>query len=114
MFELSLSPSIVSMGTLFILAGKWYHDHMTIRDLKDRETKKDERIKILENEQIKIIEALDRTYVSREFLYKHFLGREDIEEKFAHLEKTFSSEMSHINLSLQKVVEIVEHIKEKG
>ena len=108
MFEISLTPSIISLSTLVVLAGKWYHDHMTVRDIKAGEEKRNERLGVIEKENLRIIEALERTYVSKEYIFKYFFSREDIEEKLKHLDSTIKNELSHINSSLEKLSSLIE------
>jgi len=108
MFEISLTPSIISMSTLAILIGKWYHDHMTVREMKQGDGKRNERLELIEKENLKIIEALERTYVSKEYIFKYFFSREDIDEKLKHLDSTIKSELSHINASLEKLSTLIE------
>ena len=104
-FDISSS---ISLGTLIVLAGKWYHDHMTIKDIKLNEAKRNKQISHIETENVKIIEALERTYVSKEYIFKYFFSREDIEEKMKHLESTLSSELSHINKAIENLTKVIE------
>jgi len=106
--EISVARDILPMFTLLVLAGKWYHDHMTVKDIK-AETK---LLKVnfveIEKVNLKIIEALDRTYVSKEYIFKYFFSREDIEEKIKHLDSTMKTELVHINNSLEKLSQLIE------
>jgi hypothetical protein len=106
--NLDISSSL-SIGTLVVLAGKWYHDHMTIKEMKVSEQKLNKQISHVETENIKIIEALERTYVSKEYIFKYFFSRKDIEVKFKHLESTISSELSHMSLSIERLTKSLEN-----
>jgi len=103
--------SSISLGTLIVLAGKWYHDHMTLKDIRRRNLKTDKQIITIEKENLKIIEALERTYVSKDYIFKYFFSREDIEEKLKHLESSLTNELSHMNKSLEKLTTLIESIK---
>jgi hypothetical protein len=104
-FDMSSS---ISLGTLIVLAGKWYHDHMTIKDIKLNEAKRNKQISHIETENVKIIEALERTYVSKDYIFKYFFSREDIELKMKHLENTLTNELSHVNKALEKLTRVIE------
>lgn len=106
--EISAVRDILPAFTLLVLAGKWYHDHMTIKDIRaDTKVLKDDFIEI-EKDSLKIIEALERTYVSKEYIFKYFFSREDIDEKLKHLDSTIKNELSHINASLEKLSRLIE------
>lgn len=106
--EITSLQNILSFATLFILVAKWYHDHMTIKDLKLQAESKRNRLDLLEKEQVKVAEALDRTFVSKEYIFKYFFSREDIDEKLKHLDSTIKNELSHINSSIENLSKLIE------
>jgi len=79
--DISLVSPAISLSTVVVLAGKWYHDHMTIKDMKVTLETKDKRLKVLETEKVRVREALDRTYVSTTFLFKNVYSIEAIDAK---------------------------------
>lgn len=78
--------TVITIGS-FIL--KLYHDHITIADLKEEKSSKNKRIKTLEDHILKIIEALERTYPTSEYLYHNFYDKDDIDVKLAHIKELF-------------------------
>jgi len=111
--EISFAQNIIPTATLLILAGKWYHDHMTIKEVKEDNSNLKKTFSLIEKENLKIIEALDRTYVSKEYIFKYFFSREDIDEKLKHLDSTIKNELSHINTSIEKLSQLIEKRSQK-
>jgi hypothetical protein len=106
--EVLFTQDIVSISTLLILAAKWYHDHLTIKEIKEDNSNLKKSFSVIEKENLKIIEALERTYASKEYLFKNFLSGKDIDEKLKHLDSMSESEFSHINNSIDKLNKLIE------
>jgi len=62
----------------------------------------------IQREQIKMIEALERTYATEKFVYDVFITRKEHEQNLTHLEEKLVGEMRHMNASLDKICKYVE------
>lgn len=85
--EISVASILTVAGSLLLYFAKWYHDHNTIQDLKKSKFDKEDRLKKIESELLKLDEALNRTYVSAEYLYNSFYDKDDIDMKLQHLKE---------------------------
>lgn len=85
--EVAFTPTTISFVTIVMIFAKWYHDHLTIVDIKIITSKKEKRLKYIEDELLKIIEALERTYTTSSYLYDNFYDKEDLNQKFESLKE---------------------------
>jgi len=85
--EIPISMLYAIFTSLVLYSAKWYHDHQVITDLKQSKIDKEKRIKHIEDEIIKIIEALERTYPTSSYLYDKFYDKDDLDMKLEHLKE---------------------------
>ena len=71
--------------------------------LREDDTKSKNRINKLEEEQIRIIEALERSYASKELVYGNFVTSKDHGLAMSRLEEKLVAEMKHMNETLQQI-----------
>ncbi len=96
--------------TIFILGLIWKvaQSHFTISELSENDEINKERINGLEKTQLKIVEALDRTYATEKFVYEIFITRREHNESMERLEEKLVTEMTHMNATLDKICKIIE------
>lgn len=96
--------------SIFILGLIWKAalDHFQIRNQKENDEKNKERINKLETTQLKMVEALERTYATEKFVYEVFITRREHGDSMERLEEKLVSEMSHMNETLEKICKIIE------
>lgn len=103
--------------SIFILGLVWKAStaHSSVKSLKDEnktliknDTANKERINELDTNQIKIIEALERTYATEKFVYEVFITRREHGDSMERLEEKLVTEMSHMNETLEKICNIIE------
>jgi len=85
--EIAFTPTTISFATIIMIFAKWYHDHLTIGDIKSATTKKEKRLKYIEDELIKIVEALERTYTTGSYVDDKFYDKDDIDLKLEALKE---------------------------
>lgn len=105
-FELS---GLVAL-TIFVLGLIWKvaQGHFSVKELIENDSKNKERINGLEKTQLKMVEALDRTYATEKFVYEVFITRREHGDSMERLEEKLVAEMSHMNGTLDKICKIIE------
>lgn len=96
---------------IFILGLVWKAStsHFQIKVLVENDDKNKERINELETTQLKITEALDRTYATEKFVYEVFITRKEHGDSMERLEEKLIAEMTHMNETLEKIRKIIEN-----
>jgi len=92
--EISSSLIYTAATTMILYFAKVYHDHQIIIELQKSKENKDKRLKAMEDEVIKIIEALERTYTTSSRLYDKFYDKDDIDLKLNHLKELVMKDRS--------------------
>jgi len=90
--DFAFFDSIISIITVVVFVGKAYHDHIIIGEVKNENASLQTSFALIEKENLKIAEALNRTFVSKEYLFKYFYTQITINEKLKHIEKIISLE----------------------
>jgi len=93
---------------IFGLLWKVASSHFTLARLEKNDDLNKLRINTLEKTQLKMIEALDRTYATQEFTYKLFITRKEHSEQSTRLEEKLVLEMGHLNKTLDKISKVIE------
>lgn len=101
--------SLVTLA-IFILGLIWKasQNHFQLKELTENDEKNKKRINTLEITQLKIVEALDRTYAQKEFVYEVFITRKEHDTSMERLEEKLVTEMTHMNTTLEKICKIIE------
>jgi len=96
--------------TIFILGLIWKValSHFTLVRLEKNDEVNKLRINSMEKTQLKMIEALERTYATQEFAYDVFITRKEHDTAQNSLEEKLVSEMGHLNKTLDKISKIIE------
>ena len=82
--------------------------HAKLKVLVDNDKLTKERVNNLADESIRITEALDRSFVSRELVYSNFMTIKAHEDSMIRLEEKLVTEMAHMNESLSRLCDSVE------
>jgi len=95
---------------IFILGLIWKvsQSHLTISELSENDDKSKNRINVLEKTQLRMVEALDRTYATEKFVYEVFITRKKYDESMDRMEEKLVAEMNHMNATLDKICKIIE------
>jgi cell division protein FtsI/penicillin-binding protein 2 len=96
--------AIFILGLIYKVA----QSHFVIKELDENDDKNKSRINKLETTQLKMIEALDRTYATEKFVYEVFITRREHGDSMERLEEKLVMEMSHMNTTLDKICKIIE------
>ena len=96
--------------SIFILGLVWKasDSHSKINILVENDETNKKRINALDKEQTKIVEALDRSFVSRELVYANFVTMENHAIAMKHLEEKLISKIDHSNDLLTRICETLE------
>lgn len=96
--------------SIFILGLIWHasNKNYEVKELMEHDYTNKKRLNALEKEQIKMEQALERTFATEHFVYEAFITRKEHTDTVERLEEKLMSEMRHMNISLNKLVEIVE------
>lgn len=96
---------------IFILGLIWKasQNHFQTKELTENDDKNKSRINKLETTQLKMVEALDRTYATEKFVYEVFITRREHGDSMERLEEKLVAEMSHMNATLDKICKIIEN-----
>jgi hypothetical protein len=89
--------------SILILISKAAIDHWKIATLEKNDAKNKERLNALEDEKIKVTEALDRTFATREYVQEYFVTRRQHEENLRHIEEKLLSRMDNIAGAVEMV-----------
>jgi len=95
---------------VFILGLIWKvaQGHFTIKELSDNDELNKGRINKLEKSELRMTEALDRTYATEKFVYDVFITRKEHDTSMERLEEKLVTEMHHMNTTLEKICKIIE------
>ena len=99
-----VTVSIFMLGLIWKVASS----HFTLSKLKENDEMNKLRINSFEKTQIKMIEALDRTYATQKFVYELFITKNDHENSVERLEEKLVAEMGHLNKTLDKLSDIID------
>jgi hypothetical protein len=99
-----IEGGIVTLA-IFILGLIWNaaSAYFTISGLKSGDLKNKERINHLEVEQLRMVEALERTYATEKFVYNAYVTRKEHTQSMERLEEKLLIEMRHINEALTSI-----------
>ena len=104
--------------SIFILGLVWKAAtaHSSVKSLNDtkdtlikNDTSNKERINELDTNQIKMIEALERTYATEKFVYEIFITRREHDASMERLEEKLVAEMSHMNETLEEIRDAIKN-----
>ncbi len=103
-----IEGGIVTLS-IFIIGLIWNSaiSHFTIGRLRDGDIKNKARINLIETAQLKMIEALERTYATEKFVYNAYVTRREHNESMERLEEKLLTEMKHMNETLTKISNII-------
>ena len=96
--------------TLFTLGLIWKvaSSHFILTKLEKNDELNKLRINSFEKTQIKMIEALDRTYATQKFVYELFITKDMHNNSVDRLEEKFVSELGHLNKTLDGLSDAIE------
>ena len=96
--------------SIFILGLIWKvaSSHFTLVRLEKNDEINKLRINSFEKTQIKMIEALDRTYATQKFVYELFITKDMHNNSVDRLEEKFVSELGHLNKTLDGLSDAIE------
>jgi hypothetical protein len=102
---------IDTAAIIFILGlvAKSAVDHFKIGELYRRDGLSKKRLNDMHNEQLKMVEALNRTYATEKFVYEFFITRTEHEQTVRHIEEKFLGELSHQSKMIEKICNILEN-----
>jgi hypothetical protein len=93
--------------SIFGLIGKAAIDHWKIATLEKNDIKNKDRINALEDEKIKVTEALDRTFATREYVQEYFVTRRQHEENIRHIEEKLLARMDNIAGAVEMIYSVI-------
>ena len=100
---------IPSIAAILALVAKAAVDHFKIGELYRRDGLSKQRLNDMHTEQLKIIEALNRTYATEKFVYEVFITRKEHEQTVQHIEEKFLGELSHQSKMIERICNIMEN-----
>jgi cell division protein FtsI/penicillin-binding protein 2 len=111
--------ALIALGIFILgLIYKAILNHIQTKKLNENDKEKTKRIGDLETEQLKITEALDRTFAPKEFVYEVFITRKEHNESLERLEEKLVIQMTHMNealkntnSTLEKMLAVIENIR---
>jgi hypothetical protein len=99
-------PSILA---IIALVAKAAVDHFKIGELYRRDGLSKKRLNDMHNEQLKMVEALNRTYATEKFVYEVFITRKEHDQEMQHIEEKFLGELSHQSKMIERICNIMEN-----
>jgi len=99
--------------SIFILGLIWKValSHFTLVRLEKNDELNKLRINSFEKTQIKMIEALDRTYATQKFVYELFITKDVHDDSVKRLEEKFVSELGYLNKTLDRLSEAISALR---
>ena len=98
-----------AIAAILGLVAKAAVDHFKVGELYRRDGLNKQRLNDMHTEQLKIIEALNRSYATEKFVYEFFITRTEHEQKIQHIEEKFLRELSHQSEMIERICNIMEH-----
>ncbi len=98
-----ITLSIFILGLIWKVAAS----HFTLVRLEKNDELNKLRINSFEKTQIKMIEALDRTYATQKFVYELFITKDTHNNSVERLEEKFVSELGYLNKTLDGLSEAI-------
>jgi len=98
-----ITLSIFILGLIWKVAAS----HFILVRLEKNDELNKLRINSFEKTQIKMIEALDRTYATQKFVYELFITKDVHDDSVKRLEEKFVSELGYLNKTLDRLSEAI-------
>jgi hypothetical protein len=98
-----------AIAAILGLVAKAAVDHFKVGELYRRDGLNKKRLNDMHTEQLKIIEALNRTYATEKFVYEVFITRKEHEQTVQHIEEKFLGELSHQSKMIERICNIMEN-----
>lgn len=112
--EMTIAEITAWVSLIIILSGLIYKvskSHFQLFTLIKNDEENKNRLNNLDTFKIKVEEALDRTFVSKEYVFASFVTKEEHTASMSRLEEKLVNEMQHMNKTLERISKTLEEKK---